>query len=184
MNAMLGQTRWQVAGAVVVILAVGLILWKSQSGQPISTSQPLDPASSKVSSSPHARPRRDVPRDTAPRQPRLTDLPGLPSPGVPPHSPGSPENEAWIEQQIDALDALAWEDDSESLRKILAELRGPLPEIRAAALKAALDFDDPAAIPFLSAISRDTVDPLEQRNIDEVIETLELPSLIETLEAE
>ena len=179
MIAMFGQARWRVAGAALVILTAGLIWWKSGTPNPANSEQSPPPS---LSPTPAKAPRRDVPRNLTPRQPRLADLPVLPAPEAPPHPPGSPENDPWIQQRIDALDALAWEDDPESLRKILAELRGPLPEIRAAALKATLDFDDPAAIPFLRAISRDTVDPLEQRAIDELIETLELPSLIETLE--
>ena len=182
MNPLSGQARWRMAGAAAAILAIGLIIWKSGSD--------ADPPVDRSVATTHTRgavplPRRDSPRIRAPRDElRLSDLPPLPAPQAPPHPPGSTSNEDWIAETITTLESLAWEDDPDSMRKILAELRSPLPEIRAAALNATRDFDDPAAIPYLRAISNDTADLLEQKEIAGLIETLELPSLIETLDQE
>ncbi len=176
-----GQTRWWVAGGVVVALAATAVLWSPPSSPAAKDkSSNNSPVTTKAGTPPP--PRRELSRDAMPRVLRLSDLPPLPAPQRPPHPPGSAENQAWIETTRDALDTLAWEDDADSMRKILAELRSPLPEIRAAALSATLDFDDPAAIPYLRAISNDSADLLEQKEIAELIETLKLPPLIETLD--
>jgi hypothetical protein len=173
-----GQARWKVAGATVILLATVLFFWKTQDGQEI----PADRAATTPAGSGNPPPRPDSARNRPTRELPLADLPALPAPQRPPHPPGSADNRDWIDTTITTLDTLAWEDDAESMRKILAELRSPEPEIRAAALEATRDFDDPAAIRYLRAISNDTVDPLEQKEIAELIKHLQLPSLIETLE--
>ncbi len=176
------QARWWVVGAAITLLAAALILWKSGTGPEVTAGRAASTTTAPAASGTAPRPQRDAPRDHKPRELRLSDLPPLSAPQRPPHPPGSEENEEWIATTIATLDTLAWEDDADSMRKILAEMRSPLPEIRAAALNATLDFDDPAAIPYLRAISNDTADLLEQKEIADLIETLELPSLIETLE--
>jgi hypothetical protein len=184
MNTKSGQARLWMAGSILFILAAVVVLWPSEIDPEVPTSPIQGSAVTAKSRTPAPLPRREISRTATPRELRLSDLPPLPAPQRPPHPPGSTENEQWIAATTDALDTLAWEDDADSMRKILAELRSPLPEIRAAALNATLDFDDPTAIPYLRAISNDTADPLEQKEIADLIAHLELPSLIETLETE
>ncbi len=172
-----GQARWLTAGAAIIVLAISLILWKSR-----PTAEITGHPEAEIAAPAGGPPRRDAERAKTSSQPRLADLPGLPAPERPPHPAGSAENQAWTQSRIDSLDALARETDLASLHHILAELRSPLPEIRAAALGATRDFDDPAAIPYLRAISRDTVDPLEVQAIGELIETLTLPALIDSID--
>jgi hypothetical protein len=111
-------------------------------------------------------------------------LPELPPPVDSPYPPAAAESEEWIAGRVAELDRLAWFDDSESLHKILSELRNPLPEIRAAALAATLAFSSRESIPYLEAIARETRDPQEQKALTDAIEHLKLPTLIEELESQ
>lgn len=106
-------------------------------------------------------------------------LPELPPHMESPHPPGSVENQAWITKRITELDELAWFDDAGSLHRILAELRNPQPEIRAAALAATKAFGSSDAVPYLTIIAAETRDPAEQKNIADLIEYLNLPTLLD-----
>lgn len=149
----------------------------------LSSRPPPGPSTRKTESvaTPPA-PQRATPRPTLPKLPGLGDLPELPQPERPPQTPGAAGNEQWIAAKTEALEDLAWEDDPESMGIILAELRSPLPEIRSAALQAIRDFGSRDAIPYLRAIARDSADLQEEKNLNELIEYLEIPTLLETLD--
>lgn len=166
------RVPWYACGAGVLLLAGVVVRLRTE--PPGNTNLPAPP------------PRKSsAPTDTResasrrPPSPALRKLPDPPAPMVAPAPPGSAANQEWIEQRTDELDDLAWFDDPESLGKILAELRNPLPEIRAAALKATRDFGSRDAIPYLEAVSRDSKDPLEQKALRDLIEHLNLPTLLE-----
>lgn len=78
---------------------------------------------------------------------------------------------------VDELEALAMNQDADSLRAILAELTNADPEIRAAARKAAVQFGDRAAAPELRAVAAGTEDVDEKRALLEAADFLELPPL-------
>ncbi|MES2439538.1 MAG: HEAT repeat domain-containing protein [Verrucomicrobiota bacterium] len=111
-------------------------------------------------------------------------LPELPPPVEPPHPAGSVENQDWITTRTSELNDLSWFDDADSLRRILAELRNPLPEIRAAALEATKEFGSRDAIPYLAIIAEGTRDPAEQKAIADLIEYLNLPTMLERSEGD
>ncbi|GAA5130204.1 hypothetical protein JIN84_04385 [Luteolibacter yonseiensis] len=103
----------------------------------------------------------------------------IPAPTQPPHPAGDEENLDWITQRVSDLNELAWFEDEASLRQILGELKNPLREIREAALEATKTFGSTAAIPTLSALAEETPDPVEQKTINEVIEYLKVPPMID-----
>ncbi|NJM37095.1 MAG: HEAT repeat domain-containing protein [Akkermansiaceae bacterium] len=113
---------------------------------------------------------------------RFTNFPEIPAPVISPHPPGSSENQRWIDERKGQLNDLSWFDDADSLRKILAELQNPLPEIRSAALAAVRDFGSRDAVPYLQAVAAKTKDPGELKSLEEAIEHLETPSILEHLE--
>lgn len=103
----------------------------------------------------------------------------IPAPTQPPHPAGDEENLDWITKRISDLNELAWFEDEASLRQILGELKNPLPEIREAALEATKTFGSKAAIPTLASVAAETQDPMEQKAINEVIEYLKIPPMID-----
>lgn len=120
---------------------------------------------------------------------KLQDAPGILA--VAPASPASQAGtvaatrsvEEVREQRIRELEDLGMEDDPASLAAILAELKNPDPEIRAAALEAAIQFGDrTTTLPFLKELLLVTEDPEERRAIREAIEFIALPSILEVME--
>jgi hypothetical protein len=75
------------------------------------------------------------------------------------------------------LMSLAMNDDAESLKKILAALASPDPEIRAAAREAAVQFGDRSAAVKLREAAARAADPEEKSALLEAAEFLELPPL-------
>ena len=174
MATLRNRVPWYACGVGLLLLAGVLVHLRTES--PGNTKLPTPPPPNRKSSV-----STDT-REAAPRRqpsPALQKLPDLPAPIVSPNPPGSTADQEWIENRTDELDDLAWFDDPESLGKILTELRNPLPEIRAAALKATRDFGSRDAIPYLEAISSDSKDPLEQKALQDLIEHLNLPTLLE-----
>lgn len=163
---------------VILVLAVATFSVSRQVSPP-ATGQPA----------PRAFPKNTVPptRETT-KSPRLFEnsrwqgLPELPPPAVPPHAPGSAENQNWITDRIAGLENAAWFDDPESMRQILAELRSPLPEIRTAARAAITTFSSREAVPYLEMIAATTYEERERLELVEVIDFLKLPTLTEHLE--
>lgn len=78
---------------------------------------------------------------------------------------------------VDELEALAMNQDADSLQAILAELTNADPEIRAAARKAAVQFGDRAAAPELRDVAARIEDVDEKRALLEAADFLELPPL-------
>ncbi len=107
---------------------------------------------------------------------------GLPEAIESPHAAGSTQNEAWVAKRVEELDGLAWFNDAASLDRILAEMRNTHPEIRKAALEAAVAFGSKDAIPKLEILARGTNDLKEQKAIADAIEYLSLPTMVEYLE--
>ncbi len=174
-----GRIKWLAGGIAALVLAGILIHQRTRSDRNQGEAGGPVP---KPEISGRTGERVPMPRRNA-AAPSLSRLPDLPPAIQSPHPIGSPENQDWITKRIDELAALAWEDDPESLGKILAELRNPLPEIRTAALEAIRNFDSRDAIPYLEAIARDTADPLEQKNLTDTVERLRLPTLVEHLDS-
>jgi|GEM_PF-4824085 len=165
------------AGAVILTTAIVMIPRKAET----PTAGPASEV--RTASEKPAPPAASV--SQTPRRPPSTtrgSLPELPSPVASPFLPGAVGNEEWIASRTAELDRLAWFDDTESLHKILAELRNPLPEIRTAALAATLAFSNRDSIPYLEMIARETRDPQEVKAITDAVEHLKLPTMVEELE--
>lgn len=96
-----------------------------------------------------------------------------------PHS--ETNHEISTAQRITQLQDLAYEEDSASLNKILAALKDPAPEIRKAAVEAAIQFGSREAIPKLQEAAQQTTHREEKLRLLDAAEFLKLPSLTEIL---
>ena len=86
----------------------------------------------------------------------------------------------YVRQRIKELNALAMNNDVQSRDEILSEVKNnPDRKIRAAALEAAIQFDDRSVVPPLQAIAAQTADPDEKDAILKAIDYINLPSLTE-----
>lgn len=88
----------------------------------------------------------------------------------------------YVTQRTSELMDLAMNDDSDSLNTILSELTNRDPEVRKAAVQAAVQFGSRDAIPRLSDAALQTEDAQERAEIQQAIEFLKLPSLTEVME--
>jgi HEAT repeat protein len=88
-------------------------------------------------------------------------------------------HQAYVEQRTAELMDIAMTDDRANLDTILSELNNRDPEIRKAALEAAIQFGSRDAIPKLADAASQTDDPSEKAAIADAIEFLKLPSLTE-----
>jgi hypothetical protein len=94
------------------------------------------------------------------------------------------EHARYVHQRIKELNALAMNNDTESRDIILSEVKNnPDKQIRAAALEAAIQFDDRSVVPPLQQIADQTQDPEEKQSILDAIDYINLPSLTEYLAA-
>jgi hypothetical protein len=90
----------------------------------------------------------------------------------------------YVRQRIKELNALAMNNDTESRDIILSEVKNnPDRQIRAAALEAAIQFDDRSVVQQLQQIADQTQDPEEKQSILDAIDYINLPSLTEYLAA-
>ncbi|HEY5297908.1 MAG TPA: hypothetical protein VIK59_08275 [Verrucomicrobiae bacterium] len=88
----------------------------------------------------------------------------------------------YVKQRTEELNDLAMNNDTDSRDAILAELRtNSDKQIRAAALEAAIQFDDRSVVPQLQQIADETEDPDEKADILAAIDYINLPSLTEYL---
>jgi len=88
-------------------------------------------------------------------------------------------HQAYVEQRTAELMDIAMTDDRANLDTILSELNNRDPEIRKAALEAAIQFGSRDAIPKMADAASQTDDPSEKAAIADAIEFLKLPSLTE-----
>ena len=90
------------------------------------------------------------------------------------------EHETYVEKRVAELQDLAMDEDPKSLQIILSELTNRDPEIRQAAVDAAVQFGSRDAIPRLTDAASQTEDAGERAAILEAAEYLKLPSYRET----
>src|SRR4029077_1299827 len=88
-------------------------------------------------------------------------------------------HQAYVEQRSAQLMDIAMTDDRPTPDPILSELSNRDPEIRKAALEAAIQFGSRDAIPKLADAISQTDDPNEKAAIADALEFLKLPSLTE-----
>lgn len=90
------------------------------------------------------------------------------------------EHGVYVEKRVAELQDLAMDDDPKSLQIILSELTNREPEIRHAAVDAAVQFGSRDAIPLLSDAALQTDDAEERASMLSAAEYLKLPSYRET----
>ena len=88
-------------------------------------------------------------------------------------------HQAYVEQRVAELSDLGAQDDTASLDAILSELTNRDPDIRKAALDAAIQFGSRDAIPKLTEAASQTDDVHEKTALYNAIEFLQLPSVSE-----
>ena len=163
-----------VAILLLAVVLMGVIVLMSKALRPQSTSASAD--SGKVS-----------PAVAASNNP--VKAPAINPPPVVSAAPVAGTNAAaahaqYVRQQIEKLQALSWNNDVQSRDTILSELKkNPDKEIRAAALEAAIQFDDRSVVPPMQEIAAQTEDPDEKAAILEAIDYINLPSLTEFMAA-
>jgi len=168
--------RPKVVVAMLLLAAglLGVIVLMSNALHPQSTSSSAD--SGKVS-----------PAVAASNQP--VEAPASNPPPVVAAGPAADTNAAaahaqYVSRRIKELNALAMNDDVQSRDTILSELKNnPDKKIRAAALEAAIQFDDRSVVPPMQEIAAQTQDPEEKAAILEAIDYINLPSLTEFMAA-
>ena len=153
-----------VLAAGFLVIGMLFLVRQRSARQPI-TQQVQSPAKEEVGKEP-----RSVTRTNRPDQ----------SPGTEPNALQE-QHEAYVESRIAELMELGMKDDSTSLETILGELTNRDPEIRKAALDAAVQFGSRDAIPKLMDAASQTDDSKEKTEILEAVEFLKLPSLSETI---
>lgn len=107
-------------------------------------------------------------------RPDANDVPAADTPATRDTAPADADN---ADDQVAKLEALAMNNDADSLHSILISLADPNRQIRDAALEAAIQFDSPDAIPSLEAALAQADDPQEKVNIQKAIEFLKLQPL-------
>lgn len=162
-----------VLAGVVVLAAAAFLVLRSPAARGVNAGQTGSGATAAQSAKDLPPPPKPSPR------PANSSLPELPPAAQPPQAAGSPANQKWADERVEELEKLAWFDDAESLRRILAELYSPLPEIRSAALAATRAFGSKDAVPYLEQAENGTSDPAERKALADAIEYLKLPTLIE-----
>jgi len=168
--------RPKVVVAILLLAAglLGVIVLMSNALHPQSTSSSAD--SGKVS-----------PAAAASNQ--LVETPASNPPPVVAAAPAADTNAAaahaqYVSRRIKELNALAMNDDVQSRDTILSELKNnPDKKIRAAALEAAIQFDDRSVVPPMQEIAAQTQDPDEKAAILDAIDYINLPSLAEFMAA-
>ncbi len=98
-------------------------------------------------------------------------------------TPQTPEEkrEAYVAKRVAELQDLGMEDDLASLEAILSDLTSSEPDIRRAAVDAAVQFGSRDAIPRLLDVAARADDPEEKSSILEAVEFLKMPTLAEAL---
>lgn len=171
------RARGSLLAGIMILAAAGVFFLKETGKAPSGITPPA--AASPVSKT------TEVPvvklSQATPATP-VAGLPALPRFVESPHPPGSEEDREWVTARVAALGDLAWLDDAGSLREILAELRNPTPEIRAAALNATKTFASRDAVPYLTALAAETGDTKEQKALNDLIEYLNLPTMLEQMD--
>jgi len=168
--------RPKVVVAILLLAAglLGVIVLMSNALHPQSTASSAD--SGKVS-----------PAAAASNQ--LVETPASNPPPVVAAAPAADTNAAaahaqYVSRRIKELNALAMNEDVQSRDTILSELKNnPDKKIRAAALEAAIQFDDRSVVPPMQEIAAQTQDPDEKAAILEAIDYINLPSLTEYMAA-
>ncbi len=90
----------------------------------------------------------------------------------------------YVRRRIKELNALAMNNDEQSRDTILSELKNnPDKKIRAAAIEAAIQFDDRSVVPPMQEIAAQTQDPEEKAAILDAIDYINLPSVTEFMAA-
>lgn len=174
------RTHGTLLAGVVILTAAVLIITREAGAPANKQSSSVSPTPQKSASPPEKKPVSKPPR--RPSSTSRIGLAELPPPVLSPFLSGAAGSEEWIAGRITELNRLAWFDDSDSLAKILAELRNPLPEVRSAALAATLAFSSRESIPYLEMIARETRDPQELKAITDAVEHLKLPTMVEEIE--
>lgn len=116
--------------------------------------------------------------------PVVISPPGFSAPTVAVVTNDPAAHERYVRQRIRELNDLAMNNDIKSRDAILAEVATNSDKrIRAAALEAAIQFDDRSVVPPLQQIADQIQDPEEKSNILAAIDYINLPSLTEYLDA-
>jgi hypothetical protein len=110
-------------------------------------------------------------------------LPAVATNGVTTNALAAPElaHTKYVHETIERLVSLEMNSDPASLAAILAEMKNPDKQVRDAALKAVIQFNDRTAVPVLQKLADETADPYEKVDILKAIDYIKLPSFTELM---
>lgn len=183
-----------IATGCLVIGALFVIRQKSNAPFPVAATQSAQSDLSSAQQSAHVPDTQVSPAANFAKAPITDEAPNLTdvspkavgtaaSPQSGPNDAAKASHEAYVSTRVSELEDLAMDNDSSSLDVILSELTNADPEIRKAALEAAIQFGSRDAIPKLAEVASQTDDPEEKKALTDAIEFLKLPSLTEVLAA-
>ena len=132
---------------------------------------------------PPVNPASTTPSNAVPVGSGTNALPAVATNGVTTNAPSEPElaHTKYVHETIERLVSLEMNSDPASLAAILAEMKNPDKQIRDAALKAVIQFNDRAAVPALQKLADETADPFEKVDILKAIDYIKLPSFTELM---
>jgi len=163
---------------VLALLAVLWLLLNRQPGAPLSDpatrSEDKNSADATASALLSARAL-----DSETRSNSLAGTAVAPELAKPSAAGAAAAHETYVTERVSELGDLGMADDSASLDTILSELTNRDPEIRKAAVEAAVQFGSRDAIPKLADAALQTDDAHEKAALTDAIEFLKLPSLSE-----
>jgi hypothetical protein len=167
---------------VIPVLAVGLLVvlaaWLLGPGRSGPTTPNQSPAVAA------AQPEELAARPNAPAVPAQPGSAAVAPQGIAPvagtnaadMASAEAQREAYVAERVNQLMDLALDNQPASLEIILSELTNRDPEIRQAAVQAAMQFDSREAIPRLREVLEQTEDTAEKAAITQAIEFLEIPT--------
>lgn len=164
---------------VGAILCLGVVFWRmsdsagdkppGQSGGPPRSTTGHLPGNSRISDRAHA-----------PARPPAGGLLGsLPQPQTPPEGSDPEARHDWIQQRLDLIDDASFGDDEDALRLLIVEYGSPVPEIAEAAYDSLMARHDAKALPYLEEMLAMSPPARRQVQIEELIEFIKTPSLLD-----
>jgi hypothetical protein len=164
-----------ILGFAVVLLTTVFFLSRFNRNEPPPSVQAKTAAVTQTVTSAPANIANTAPTPPPPTHPE-------PVPAAPPVVQ-SRDHAASVQERVNELMALAMNNDSNSLNTIWSELSNPDKDIRAGALAAVVQFDDPSVVPRLRALAAQTEDESEKTAILVAANYLELPPVTDLPQA-
>lgn len=161
------------------IIGLAVVFWRMNDSA--GDNPPGQPGGSPRAASDHLQGNSRVSdRAQAPTRPPAGGLLGtLPQPQAPPEGSDPEARNDWIQQRLDLIDDASFGDDEDALRLLIVEYGSPVPEIAEAAYDSLMARHDAKALPYLEEMLAMSPPARRQIQIEELIEFIKTPSLLD-----